>query len=325
MLLMLMDVIRFNYACLNDNSMITIIGSGKVGGDAAMFSALKRLDDQILLLDLVKGLPQGEAMDINHMLSEQGIDVEVKGSNDFADMKGSDIVVVVAGSGRKPGMTRMDLLKINASVVRSVVGEIKRHAQDAMIIPVTNPLDPMAYIAYKNSGLDRSRVIGMGGMLDLSRFKQFIHEATGYSRDSIRALVIGEHGENMLPLPRFSSVSGIPLSDILSKEEMDGLVLDTRQVAAEVISLKGATVHAPGNAISTIIESVKNDARRVIPVAAYLDGEYGHSDVTIGVPAVIGRDGINKIIELDLNDEERRVFDNGVGSVKDAIQAVVGD
>ncbi len=325
MLLPLMDVIRFNYACLNDNSMITIIGSGKVGGDAAMFSALKRLDDQILLLDLVKGLPQGEAMDINHMLSEQGIDVEVKGSNDFADMKGSDIVVVVAGSGRKPGMTRMDLLKINASVVRSVVGEIKRHAQDAMIIPVTNPLDPMAYIAYKNSGLDRSRVIGMGGMLDLSRFKQFIHEATGYSRDSIRALVIGEHGENMLPLPRFSSVSGIPLSDILSKEEMDGLVLDTRQVAAEVISLKGATVHAPGNAISTIIESVKNDARRVIPVAAYLDGEYGHSDVTIGVPAVIGRDGINKIIELDLNDEERRVFDNGVGSVKDAIQAVVGD
>ncbi len=325
MLLPLMDVIRFNYAYLDDNSMITIIGSGKVGGDAAMFSALKRLDDQILLLDLVKGLPQGEAMDINHMLSEQGIDVEVKGSNDFADMKGSDIVVVVAGSGRKPGMTRMDLLKINASVVRSVVGEIKRHAQDAMIIPVTNPLDPMAYIAYKNSGLDRSRVVGMGGMLDLSRFKQFIHEATGYSRGSIRALVIGEHGENMLPLPRFSSVSGIPLSDILSKEEMDGLVLDTRQVAAEVISLKGATVHAPGNAISTIIESVKNDARQVIPVAAYLDGEYGHSDVTIGVPAVIGRDGINKIIELDLNDEERRVFDNGVRSVKDAIQAVVGD
>ncbi len=320
-----MYVIKFNYVCLNSNSMITIVGSGKVGGDAALFSALRRLDDQILLLDLIKGLPQGEAMDLNHMLSEQGIDVEVKGSNDFADMKGSDIVVVVAGSGRKPGMTRMDLLKINASVVKSVVGEIKKHAQDAMIIPVTNPLDPMAYIAYKNSGLDRSRVVGMGGMLDLSRFKQFIHEATGYSRDSIRALVIGEHGENMLPLPRFSSVSGIPLSDILSKEEMDGLVLDTRQVAAEVISLKGATVHAPGNAIATIIESVKRDARQVIPVAAYLDGEYGHSDVTIGVPAVIGRDGINKIIELDLNDEERQVYDNGVRSVKNAIQAVAGD
>ena len=301
--------------------MITIIGSGKVGGDAAMFSALRRLDDQILLLDLVKGLPQGEAMDINHMLSEQGIDVEVKGSNDFADMKGSDIVVVVAGSGRKPGMTRMDLLKINASVVRSVVGEIKKHARDAMIIPVTNPLDPMAYIAYKNSGLERSRVFGMGGMLDLSRFRQFIHEATEYSRDSIRALVIGEHGENMLPLPRFSSVSGIPLPDILSREEMDELVLNTRQVAASVIAQKGATVHAPGNAISAIIDSVKRDARQVVPVATYLDGEYGHSDVTIGVPAVIGRDGVRKIIELDLNDEERQVFDKGVESVKDAIQA----
>ena len=301
--------------------MITIVGSGKVGGDAAMFSALKRLDDQILLLDLIKGLPQGEAMDINHMLSEQGIDVEVKGSNDFADMKGSDVVVVVAGSGRKPGMTRMDLLKINASVVKSVVGEIKKHARDAMIIPVTNPLDPMAYIAYKSSGLERNRVFGMGGMLDLSRFRQFIHEATGYSRDSIRALVIGEHGENMLPLPRFSSVSGIPLPDILSGKEMDELVINTRQVAANVIALKGATVHAPGNAISTIIDSVKRDARQVIPVAAYLDGEYGHSDVTIGVPAVIGRDGVKKIIELDLNDEERQVFDNGVKSVKDAIRS----
>ena len=286
-----------------------------------MFSALRRLDDQILLLDLVKGLPQGEAMDINHMLSEQGIDVEVKGSNDFADMEGSDIVVVVAGSGRKPGMTRMDLLKINASVVRNVAGEIKKYARDAMIIPVTNPLDPMAYIAYKNSGLDRNRVFGMGGMLDLSRFRQFIHEATGYSRDSIRALVIGEHGENMLPLPRFSSISGIPLPDILSRDEMDELVLNTKQVAASVIALKGATVHAPGNAISAIIDSVKRDSRQVIPVATYLDGEYGHSNVTIGVPAVIGRDGVRKIIELDLNDEERQIFDMGVKSVKDAIQA----
>ena len=186
--------------------MITIIGSGKVGGDAALFSALKRLDDQVLLLDVVNGLPQGEAMDINHMLSEQGIDVEVKGSNDFADMQGSKIVVVVAGSGRKPGMTRMDLLKINAGVVKSVVDNIKKYANDSMIIPVTNPLDPMAYVTYKASGFEKNRVFGMGGMLDLSRFRQFIHEATGYSRDSIRALVIGEHGENMLPLPRFSSV-----------------------------------------------------------------------------------------------------------------------
>jgi malate dehydrogenase len=302
--------------------MITIIGSGKVGGDAALFSALKRLDDQILLLDVVEGLPQGEAMDINHMLSEQGIDVEVKGSNDYADMKGSNIVVVVAGSGRKPGMTRMDLLKINASVVNSVVGNIKKYADDSIIIPVTNPLDPMAYVTYKVSGFDRSRVFGMGGMLDLSRFKQFIHEATGHSRDSIRALVIGEHGENMLPLPRFSSVSGIPLSSFLAKEKLDELVQNTKQVAAKVIELKGATVHAPGNAISAIVESVVKDRKQVMPVATYLDGEYGHSDVTIGVPAVIGKKGVEKIIELDLNDEEKQVFEKGIESVKGAISGI---
>jgi malate dehydrogenase len=302
--------------------MITIIGSGKVGGDAALFSALKRLDDQILLLDVVDGLPQGEAMDINHMLSEQGIDVEVKGSSNFADMKGSNIVVVVAGSGRKPGMTRMDLLKINATIVKSIVENIKKYADDSMIIPVTNPLDPMAYITYKVSGFDRSRVFGMGGMLDLSRFRQFIHEATGHSRDSIRALVIGEHGENMLPLPRFSSVSGIPLSSFLPKQKLDELVQNTKQVAARVIELKGATVHAPGNAISAMIESVVRDRKQVIPVATYLNGEYGHSDVTIGVPAVIGKKGVEKIIELDLNAEEKQLFDTAVQSVKSAISGI---
>ena len=302
--------------------MITIIGSGKVGGDAALFSALKRLDDKILLLDVVNGLPQGEAMDINHMLSEQGIDVEVKGSNDFADMQGSKIVVVVAGSGRKPGMTRMDLLKINAGVVKSVVENIKKYAKDSMIIPVTNPLDPMAYVTYKASGFEKNRVFGMGGMLDLSRFRQFIHEATGHSRDSIRALVIGEHGENMLPLPRFSSVSGIPLSAFLPKEKLDELILNTKQVAAKVIELKGATVHAPGNAISAMIESIVRDRKQVIPVATYLEGEYGHSDVTIGVPAVIGKNGVEKIVELDLNSEEKAAFDAGVKNVKDAIAGI---
>lgn len=302
--------------------MITIIGSGKVGGDAALFSALKRLDDQVLLLDVVNGLPQGEAMDINHMLSEQGIDVEVKGSNDFADMQGSKIVVVVAGSGRKPGMTRMDLLKINAGVVKSVVDNIKKYANDSMIIPVTNPLDPMAYVTYKASGFEKNRVFGMGGMLDLSRFRQFIHEATGYSRDSIRALVIGEHGENMLPLPRFSSVSGIPLSSFLSKEKLDELVQNTKKVAAKVIELKGATVHAPGNAISAMIESVVRDRKQVIPVSTFLDGEYGHSEVTIGVPVVVGKNGVEKIVELELNEEEKTAFDAGVKSVKDAISGM---
>ena len=302
--------------------MITIIGAGKVGGDAALFSALKQVDEQILLLDIAEGLPQGEAMDINHMLSEQGIDVEIKGSNNYEDMKGSKIVVVVAGAGRKPGMTRMDLLKINAGVVKDVVGNIKKYADDSLIIPVTNPLDPMAYITFKTSDFEKSRVFGMGGMLDLSRFKQFIHEETNSSRKEIDALVIGEHGENMLPLTRLAKISGKPLTEILSQEKCDNIFTLTKNVAAEVIKLKGATVHAPGNAISAMIDNVVNDKKQVMPVSTYLDGEYGYSDVSIGVPAVLGKNGVEEIIELELNDNEKDWFEKGVKSVKDAISGV---
>jgi len=302
--------------------MITIIGAGKVGGDAALFSALKQLDEQILLLDIAEGLPQGEAMDINHMLSEQGIDVEIKGSNNYEDMKGSKIVVVVAGAGRKPGMTRMDLLKINAGVVKDVVGNIKKYADDSLIIPVTNPLDPMAYITFKTSDFEKSRVFGMGGMLDLSRFKQFIHEETNSSRKEIDALVIGEHGENMLPLTRLAKISGKPLSEILPQEKLDSIFTLTKNVAAEVIKLKGATVHAPGNAISAMIDNVVNDKKQVMPVSTYLDGEYGYSDVSIGVPAVLGKNGVEEIIELELNDNEKDWFEKGVKSVKDAISGI---
>lgn len=299
--------------------MITIVGAGKVGGAAAISIALRNLSDEILLLDVIKGLPEGEAMDINHMLSEKGINVDVRGSNDYSDIKGSEIVVVVAGSGRKPGMTRMDLLKVNASVVKDVTENIKKYANNSIIVPVTNPLDPMAYVAFKVSGFSKNRIVGMGNMLDLSRFKQFIHESTGFSRDSIRALVIGEHGENMVPLPRFSSVAGIPLMSLLPKEKIDELVVNTREVAAKVIELKGATVHAPANGISVIVESIVRDTKQVIPVATYLDGEYGFSDVTIGVPAVVGKNGIEKIIELDLDSSEKEWFKKGVDSVKNAI------
>jgi len=302
--------------------MITVIGAGKVGGSAALHCAIKQLDDQILLLDIAEGLPQGEAMDLNHLLSEQGIDVEISGSNNYEDMKGSDIVVVVAGAGRKPGMTRMDLLKINAGVVKDVVGNIKKHADNSLIIPVTNPLDPMAYITFKTSGFERNRVFGMGGMLDLSRFKQFIHEATNGTRKDIDAMVIGEHGENMLPLTRFAQVSGKSLPTILSQEKLDEIFTLTKNVAAEVIKLKGATVHAPGNAISSMIQSVVKDTKQVMPVSAYLDGEYGHSDVTIGVPAVIGKNGIEKINELDLDQNEKEWFDKGVSSIKNALTGI---
>jgi len=297
---------------------ITIVGSGRVGASVALNCGLRELDD-ILLLDVIEGLPQGEAMDINHQLSERGIDCKVKGSNSYEDMNNSEFVVLVAGLGRKPGMTRMDLLNKNANIVKNVATKIATHANNAILVVVTNPLDPMTYLALKTTRFNKNKVIGMGGMLDLSRFKSFIHDATGCSRASIQAMVISEHGENMLPLLRFSSIGGIPLNEFLSKGQSEEIFEKTKKVAAEVIALKGATVYAPGNAVATMIDSIKKDKKEVIPVSAYLEGEYGISDLCIGVPVVLGSNGIEKIIELNLNEFERKIFDLGVTSVREAI------
>jgi malate dehydrogenase len=294
------------------------VGSGRVGASVALNCGLRELDD-ILLLDVIEGLPQGEAMDINHQFSELGIDCKVKGSNSYEDMNNSEFVVLVAGLGRKPGMTRMDLLNKNANIVKDVATKIATHANNATLIVVTNPLDPMTYLALKTTKFDKNKVIGMGGMLDLSRFKSFIHDATGCSRASIQAMVISEHGENMLPLLRFSSIGGIPLNEFLSRGQSEEIFEKTKKVAAEVIALKGATVYAPGNAVATMIDSIKKNKKEVIPVSAYLEGEYGISDLCIGVPVVLGSNGIEKIIELNLNEFERKIFDLGVTSVREAI------
>src|SRR5919201_388980 len=254
---------------------ITIIGSGKVGAYAALSCGLRELGN-VLLLDIIQGLPQGEAMDINHQLSERGSDCKISGSNNYEDMKGSDIVVLVAGLGRKPGMTRMDLLKTNASIVKDISSKIETYAKDSKLIVVTNPLDPMTYLVLKKIGVKKNNVMGMGGMLDLSRFKNFIADTTKVSRESVHAMVIGEHGENMLPLVRFSSVGGIPLNQFISDQKYTTELFEkTRKVAIEVISLKGATVFAPGNAITTMVEAVVRDKRLVMPVSTMLEGEYG--------------------------------------------------
>ncbi|HZC88705.1 MAG TPA: malate dehydrogenase [Nitrososphaera sp.] len=301
---------------------ITVVGSGKVGASAALNCGLRELDKDILLLDIVQGLPQGEAMDINHQLSERGSDSIARGSNNYEDMRGSNYVVLVAGVGRKPGMTRMDLLKTNAGIVKDVASKIASYAKDAIIVVVTNPLDPMTYLVLKTLGSQKNKVMGMGGMLDLSRFKSFIHDAIKLSRDSIQAMVISEHGENMLPLTRFSSIGGIPLHDFVSKQKAMDIFEKTRGVAAEVIALKGATVYAPGNAVATMLESTIKDKKLVIPVSALLEGEYGVSDVCIGVPAVIGAGGIERIIELKLDGFEQDIFNKGVTNVKEAIKAL---
>lgn len=301
---------------------ITIIGAGKVGALAALNCGLRELDRDILLVDILQGLPQGEAMDINHQLSERGSDTIVRGSNNYEDIRDSDCVVVVAGVGRKPGMTRMDLLKTNAGIVKDVASKIASYANDATVIVVTNPLDPMTYLTLKTLGAMKNRVMGMGGMLDLSRFKSFIRDAINTSRSSIQAMVISEHGENMLPLTRFSSIGGIPLHELISKDKATEIFEKTRKVAADVIALKGATVYAPGNAIATMLESVIRDKKLVIPVSTLLEGEYGFNDLCIGVPAVVGAGGVERIIELKLDSLEQEIFNNGIASVKEAIKAL---
>jgi malate dehydrogenase len=237
-------------------------------------------------------------------------------------MRGSNYVVLVAGVGRKPGMTRMDLLKTNAGIVKDVASKIASYAKDAIVVVVTNPLDPMTYLALKTIGSKKNKVMGMGGMLDLSRFKSLIQDATGISRDSISAMVISEHGENMLPLTRFSSIGGIPLHEFISKDKANEIFEKTRKVAAEVIALKGATVYAPGNAVATMLESAIRNKKLVIPVSALLEGEYGVSDVCIGVPAVIGAGGVERIVELKLDSFEQDIFSKGVASVKEAVKAL---
>ena len=299
---------------------ITVIGAGRVGSSVALNCSLRELGDT-LLLDIVEGLPQGEAMDINHQLAERGIDCIAQGSNNYEDMRGSDFVIVVAGVGRKPGMTRMDLLKTNADIVMAVCDKIKSYAPNSKIIVVTNPLDPLTYLVLKSLGGKRTQIMGMGGMLDLSRFKEHISTITGISRNSVQAMVISEHGENMLPLVRFSSLGGIPLTEFISAEQSEDLTNKIKKIAAEVISLKGATVYAPGNAVSTMVESIVKNKKTILPVSALLEGEYGYHDVCIGVPCVLGHDGAEKIIELKLNKSEMKVFDLGVQSVKNAIKS----
>lgn len=299
---------------------ITVIGAGRVGSSVALNCSLRELGDT-LLLDIVEGLPQGEAMDINHQLAERGIDCIAQGSNNYEDMRGSDFVIVVAGVGRKPGMTRMDLLKTNADIVMAVCDKIKSYAPNSKIIVVTNPLDPLTYLVLKLLGGKRTQIMGMGGMLDLSRFKEHISTITEISRNSVQAMVISEHGENMLPLVRFSSLGGIPLTEFISAEQSEDLANKTKKIAAEVISLKGATVYAPGNAVSTMVESIVKNKKTILPVSTLLEGEYGYHDVCIGVPCVLGHDGAEKIIEIKLNESEMKVFDLGVQSVKNAIKS----
>ena len=299
--------------------MITIIGSGKVGVSVAIQVVTREIED-LTLIDVVKGLPQGEAMDLRHMASAQGANVRIEGSNDYDKMRSSDLVVVTAGFGRKPGQTRLDLLKQNAEIVGAIAKEISKYAPNAKVLVVTNPLDPMAYLTYKVTGFERERVFGMGGLLDSARFTEFIVQELKVAYESVQSMVIGEHGESMVPLPRYTSVNGVPLTDLLKANQIDQLVDKTRKVAIEVISLKGATLHGPGACVSKMIESVIRDKKTLLPASVYLDGEYGVRDLFVGTPIILGRQGVERIIELEIDATERDMFIKGVQALREAAQ-----
>ncbi|HYC26682.1 MAG TPA: malate dehydrogenase, partial [Nitrososphaerales archaeon] len=254
--------------------MIGIAGAGKVGAQAALEIASMGLDD-LKLVDIVPGLAEGEALDISHRLSDAGVDVDVSGSEDFSTLKDSKLVIIAAGLGRKPGMTRMDLLSKNSGIIASVTKEVAKHAPDSVILMVTNPMDAMTYVALKASGFPKHRVVGQGGVLDNSRFKYVLAKKLNVSRASITSLVMGEHGENMIPVASHTYVGGFPLVDLLSEEEIQQAIDDTRKVAAEVISKKGATIFAPGRSVARMAKAIADDTKEVMGASAFLEGEYG--------------------------------------------------
>ena len=297
--------------------LISIIGTGKLGSAVALQVAQRELGD-LRLVDIIQGLPQGEALDLGQMAAEQGVDVDIVGSNDYKDIAASDLVVVIGGLGRKPGMTRLDLQEKNETIIRSIAEKIVEYAPKTLVLMVTNPLDVITYLAWKVTGFEPSRVFGQSGMLDTMRFKYFIAKALQVSTSSVQAVVIGEHGDSMVPLPRFSTVNGVPITELLSPAEVNDAVDHTRKIAAEVIALKGATIYAPAHGIARMVETVIKDKRMVLCMTAHLNGEYGLRDVYVDVPAVLGARGVERIIELKLNPEESAAFQKSVEVVKSA-------
>ena len=303
--------------------MISIIGAGKVGSSAA-FNILGRRISDIVLIDLVENLARGEALDMMQAAPAIEFDGKIEGTRDFSEMKGSELVIVTAGQARQPGMSRIDLAGKNAKVLKSVVKEVARYAPDCKLMIVTNPVDVMTYVAYKESGFERNRVFGMGNILDTMRFRSYIATELGVSREDIRALVIGEHGDSMVPLVNFASVSGIQITHLLKKEQIDKIVKLTRASGSDVIKLKGSTIYAPAVVIAIMADAVLRGRNRVMSVSTLLQGEYGLSDVSIGVPVVLGRNGVERILELKLAPETKKEFEKSAATVKDAIEKISG-
>ncbi len=298
--------------------MITIVGAGRVGSEIA-YSILENRIDNVTLIDLQADLAKGEALDMMQAAPALEFDGAVHGTGDFGEMKGSDLVIIVAGQARKPDQTRIDLMNKNAKIVGSISKEVAKYAQDCKLLIVTNPMDVMTYVARRESGLPKKHDFGMGNILDSRRFRTYIAEELGVSREDTQALVIGEHGDSMVPLAEYACVAGVPISDLLSREKIDGIIHKTVTSGADVIKLKGATVYAPAAAFALTTDAVVNDRKRVMSVSTCPSGEYGCSDFSIGVPVVLGGDGVERILELKLSAESQRRFDASVNVLKAAI------
>jgi malate dehydrogenase len=297
---------------------ITIVGAGHVGSTAAHIIAQKELGN-VVLMDIDAGMAQGKALDIAEAGPVEGFDVSVTGSDDYADSAGSEVVVITAGMARQPGMDRSELLAKNASIVRDVANRVGYYSPGAHIIVVTNPLDAMVAAAKEASGFPAHRVMGMAGVLDSARLRRFIAEELRVSGKDVTAMVLGGHGDRMVPITGSSSVGGVPLTSLLSGERLDAILERTRHGGAEVVDLlkTGSAYYAPGASVAEMVESIVRDQRRLRPVAAYLKGEYGIDDLYIGVPAIIGAGGVERVVELPLTDAERAQFDQSVAAVRE--------
>ena len=306
---------------------IALVGAGQIGGTLALLAGLKELGD-IVLFDIVEGVPQGKSLDIAEASPVEGFDARMVGANDFAGLAGADVVIVTAGVPRKPGMSRDDLIGINLKVMETVGQGLKDNCPDAFVICITNPLDAMVWALQKSSGLPHSKVVGMAGVLDSARFRYFLAEEFDVSVEDVTAFVLGGHGDDMVPLIRYSTVAGIPLPDLVkmgwtTHEKIDAIVERTRKGGGEIVNLlkTGSAFYAPASSAIAMAESYLRDKKRVLPCAAYLDGEYDVRDMYVGVPVVIGEKGVERILEIEMSKDERDMFAKSVESVKTLIAA----
>jgi malate dehydrogenase len=300
---------------------VTIVGAGNVGHSAAQWIAAHRLAD-VVLVDVIQGMPQGKALDLSEAAPIEGFDLTVTGANGYDETADSDVVVIVAGVARKPGMSREDLLNVNAGIVRGVTEEVTRRSPHACLIVVTNPLDVMVYLAHKVSGFPPERVIGQSGALDSTRFRTFIAGALGVSVQDVSAIVIGAHSDtHMVPLASLATVGSIPLRRLLPQDRIAQIVERTRKGGAEIVNLlkTGSAFFAPGAAITQMVEAILLDRKRVLPLSAYLTGQYGVRDLYVGVPAVLGAGGVERILEVSLEGEERAAFEAAVASIREHV------